>query len=141
MLPLFINFVTKNMKRILIFGFLLLMLWQGIYCESQNSTYVKKYITIIRRDKNVPGRPRIPSHQQIEAYYIDDILSITFGQSEGEANLVLYLDPLNQDKNLGFTFDSSEPADLNVGILNLPVAFTITTALANEYEGIIYETE
>ncbi|MDE6006374.1 MAG: hypothetical protein K2G67_02340 [Muribaculaceae bacterium] len=104
-------------------------------CADSGSQGESRQIVIKISRNSSTGRPRIPSHQRIEAYFEENILHIEFLKSEGKA----YIEFLNQTgiPGLSESFDTAEPFDFEVEDITFPAEFEISTDLLNTYSGII----
>jgi len=87
----------------------------------------------IKKEKN-PGRPKMPSQQQIECVYADGTLHFFFAIPEGEC-LVTVTDSFS-GMSTQHSFDSAEPAEVYVGEIQTG-CIEIQTANGHQYTGLI----
>ncbi len=83
---------------------------------------------------NKGNKPKAPSRQQIEAWYLNGYLTISFLYSEGECEMTV-LD-LSDQYSYVYSLDSSISTIIYIGEVS-NVEITITTEYGNEYTGYI----
>lgn len=96
---------------------------------------VKTPVTFKPKQENNTNRPNMPAHQRISAEFQDGILNIEFQIPEGECKLEYIISSTYQYRSI--IFDSSSPTEINIGLIQDKIEFTITTSFGNQYEASI----
>lgn len=123
------------MKKI-IYSLMLLMLPTAIYSQTPGNTTGNIGGGSIVIKPPLPGRPKAPSAQVVEAAYEDGYLYLNFKYSEGPAVLYVY-DADQTTLRSQHVFNTDGEAAIYIGTVT-DAYLLVETSNGHEYEGWIY---
>lgn len=125
------------MKKLIAIVFLFLIIGTNSFAEPVNQSETSDKIILESRDIKNGGKnqPRIPArHNEVECFYQDGYLHLTFEYSEG--NAILSITDLMDTPHLVRQFSTAMPFSIFIGEPNEPLKIEIKTDF-NSYEGVL----
>lgn len=131
-------------KRIITFIMLLFACIVSVSAEEKkdnntNTEGSKYHIILIRTGSDISkDKPRMPAKAaDIECYYCDGIIFVSFEEPEG--NATLRVEDLASFDYSVFNFSTSSPLTVNIGEISGTLQLEISTTEGNNYIGYLTE--